>query len=145
MKIKLFDQGCMPTKASTGDWYDLYAAEDIWVKPCQGHEPCVTNIPLGIAMQLPEGKYAMVAPRSSTPRKHGIMLAGSVGIIDNSYNGPEDQWMFPAISILEQGSIIRKGTRIAQFHLFDVGDELSFEEDSLEDNLNRGGFGTTGD
>lgn len=145
MKIKLFDPICMPTKASTGDWYDLVCAEDTWVAPQHGHEPVVTNIPLGVAMELPKNKYAMIVPRSSTAKKHGIILANNVGIIDNAYNGPNDQWQFPAVSLLPHGSIIRKGTRIAQFHLFDCGSEIEFEISDLEDNTNRGGFGTTGD
>lgn len=146
MKIKLFNPKCMPVKADTGDWYDLCVAEDIWVKPNNGHHKAeVTMIPLGIAAELPEGKFAIIAPRSSTAKRHGIILAGSIGIIDNEYNGPSDQWMFPAISLLEQGSIIQEGTRIAQFHLFDVMPDLEFEVSSLEENENRGGFGSTGE
>lgn len=141
MKIKLFEPECMPVKAEGGDWYDLKAAENMWVMPNR-EEPVM--IPLGVAMEIPEDMFAMVVPRSSTPKKHGILMANSVGIIDSAYNGPCDQWYFPAITTRKRGSLIKKGTRIAQFHLFKKNPEIEFEESDLEHNTNRGGFGSTG-
>lgn len=40
----------------------------------------------GISLSMPQGMYAEVVPRSSMA-KSGYMLANSVGIIDNTYNG----------------------------------------------------------
>ena len=49
------------TKIDKGDWIDLCAAENVL---CKENE--VTLIPLGVAMKLPEGYEAHLAPRSST-------------------------------------------------------------------------------
>lgn len=65
---------------NTGDWIDLRAAEDVSMIGGQ-----FKLIPLGVAMELPEGYEALVAPRSSTFKNLGILLANSIGIIDESY------------------------------------------------------------
>ncbi len=145
IKIKLFNDGCLPTKAQTGDWYDLVAAEDVWVPANTGNVSSIVKIPLGVAMDIPDDKFAVVASRSSTAPKYGILMAGGIGVIDSAYDGPGDQWFFPAISILAKGSFIKEGTRIAQFHLFDKQEPIRFEESDLKHNLNRGGFGSTGE
>ena len=41
-------------------------------------------------MRLPQGYEAIIAPRSSTFKKYGILQANSIGIIDNSYCGDDD-------------------------------------------------------
>ena len=146
VKIRVITDGCMPVRADGGDWYDLFCAEDVILPSCHshslGHEPIM--IPLGVAMEIPEDMCAIVAPRSSTPKKHGIIMANSLGVIDNMYKGPNDQWMFPAYSILARGGFLRKGTRIAQFTLIKKRD-IEFIEDDLVSNDNRGGFGSTGE
>ena len=48
---------------------------------------------LGVAMQLPEGYEAEIRPRSSTFKKYGLIQTNSVGTIDNSYKGDNDEWM----------------------------------------------------
>lgn len=145
IKVKLFNEGCMPVKTQTGDWYDLVAAEDVWVPANTGNVSSVVKIPLGIAMDIPDDKFAVVAARSSTAPKYGILMAGGIGVIDSAYNGPDDQWFFPAVSILANGSRIKAGTRIAQFHLFDKQEPIHFEKSDLIYNSNRGGFGSTGE
>ena len=51
-------------------------------------------IPLGIAMKLPKGYEAHVVPRSSTFKNFGILQTNSMGIIDETYCGDNDQWFF---------------------------------------------------
>ena len=90
----------------------------------------------------------------SAAKKLGIMLANSIGIIDNSYGGNDDQWMFPAVTLRK--TAIALNTRLCQFRiqlsqkatmwqkikwLFASGIEL-VEVDHL-DSDNRGGFGST--
>ena len=62
------------------DWIDLRCAskEDIVLKAGE-----FKLIPLGVAMELPEGYEAHVVPRSSTFKNFGINQTISVGIIDN--------------------------------------------------------------
>ncbi len=121
-----------------GDWVDLYCAEDISLKA--GEFKLISQ---GISMQLPPGYEAILAPRSSTFKKYGILQANSIGVIDNSYCGDEDIWCFPAYATRDVE--IQKGTRICQFRIQKKQPYLIFNSvSSLGDN-NRGGFGSTGD
>lgn len=128
------------------DWIDLRCAEDTFI-PLGS----VAYINLGISMQLPEGYEAHVAPRSSTPKKFGIVCANSFGIIDNSYCGDNDVWKFPAICIEgnstkngEFGTLIHKNDRICQFRIFEKQPTIQFKEVETLGNTDRGGFGSTG-
>lgn len=80
------------------DWIDLRAAEHIVMKAGE-----FKLIPLGIAMQVPDGYEAHVVPRSSTYKNYGILQTNSMGIIDESYCGDNDQWFFPALAMREIG------------------------------------------
>ena len=168
IKIKVLTEGCMPQISESGDWIDLRAAKDIEIQAPQAgiqyqknNEKYrdviipVTYIPLGVAMELPKGFEAIIASRSSGPKKLKIFIPNGKGIVDNVYNGNDDQWHYVA-SPMETVSI-KKGDRICQFRiqlsqkatfwqklkwLFSSGIEL-VEVDSLN-NEARGGFGSTG-
>lgn len=120
-----------------GDWIDLFTPIEINMARNE-----FRMIPLGVAMELPKGYEALVVPRSSTFKRYGIILVNSIGVIDESYNGDNDYWMFPAYSLL--GSFIPEGSRIAQFRIIKHQPEIEFEEVETLDNENRGGFGSTG-
>lgn len=120
-----------------GDWIDLRAAEDVDMTAGD-----YFLIPLGVSMKLPEGYEAHVVPRSSTFKKWGIIQANHMGIIDNSYSGDEDQWHFPAIAL--RTTHIHKNDRICQFKLVKNQEPIEFLEVDHLDNINRGGFGSTG-
>lgn len=124
-------------KLSVGDWIDLRAAEDVTMKAGE-----YQMIPLGIAMELPKGYEALVAPRSSTFRKYGVLLANSVGIIDESYKGDRDEWNFLAYAVRD--TIIPKNERICQFRIIKHQPSICFEEVRFLGNANRGGIGSTG-
>ena len=162
----------LPEISKKGDWIDLRASVTTRFKAPQagtlksrnvdGQQEKYRNvtfdlqyIPLGVAMKLPEGFEAHILPRSSTPKGMGIMCAISMGIIDNSYSGNDDEWKFPAIAIRD--TTISEGERICQFRiclsqkatlwqrikwLFSSGIEI-IETDELSSE-NRGGFGSTG-
>ena len=67
IKIKYFRNVHKIEKLEVGDWIDLRAAEDVDMKAGE-----YKMFPLGVAMQLPKGYEAIVAPRSSTFKKYGI-------------------------------------------------------------------------
>ena len=138
IKIKYFTDIEKVEQISVGDWIDLRAAEDVSMVVGD-----FKLIPLGIAMQLPEGYEAHVVPRSSTYKKWKIIQANHMGVIDESYCGDNDQWMFPAIAL--ENTIIHKGDRICQFRIIEHQPELRFVEVSKLCNEDRGGFGSTGD
>ena len=119
-----------------GDWIDLYAAETVDMK--QGEHKLIH---LGVAMKLPEGYEAHLVPRSSTYKKWGIIQANHVGIIDNSYSGPNDWWMLSAIAMRD--TTIHAGDKICQFRIVERQPPIKFVEGKMEGE-DRGGFGSTG-
>lgn len=52
-------------------------------------------VSLGFSLKLPEGYMAKLYPRSSTFKTWGIIQTNHVAIIDNSYCGNEDVYMYP--------------------------------------------------
>lgn len=121
-----------------GDWVDLRVAEDTHLKPNE-----FKLIPLGVAMCLPPSYEALVIPRSSTFKKYGIIQANSIGLIDETYCGDNDQWHFPAYATREV--LIPKNTRICQFRIIEHQPLLEFIETKQLSNDDRGGFGSTGE
>ena len=137
IRIKYFRNIQRIERFNVGDWIDLRAAEDVSMKAGE-----IKLIPLGVAMELPEGYEALVAPRSSTPKKFGIMCANSIGIIDESYKGDNDEWHFPAYAIRDTN--ICKNERICQFRIIEHQPLIQLKEVDHLGNANRGGFGSTG-
>ena len=125
------------TQLSIGDWTDLRAAETVELQAGE-----YKLIPLGVAMELPTGYEAIVAPRSSTFKHHGILLANSIGVIDNSYCGDGDEWNFLAYATRDV--VIRKNERICQFRIQKNQPKVKFEVVESLDNDDRGGIGSTG-
>lgn len=124
-------------KIDVGDWIDLRASQDVDLDPFE-----FSLIPLGVSIELPKGWEAHVVPRSSTFKKFGVIQTNHMGIIDSSYNGDDDQWMFPALAIRKTS--IKKGDRICQFRITENQPDIVFHEVDFLGNKNRGGFGSTG-
>ena len=122
---------------NVGDWIDLRAAEEVELKAGE-----YKLIPLGVAMELPQGYEALVAPRSSTFKKLGIMMGNSLGIIDESYKGDNDEWHFPAYAVRD--TVIHKNERICQFRIISHQPLIHLKEVESLGNKDRGGFGSTG-
>jgi dUTP pyrophosphatase len=162
----------LPEITSKGDWIDLRSSDTVSLEAPQaatlkrhkleGMEVAhrdvrfdSTLIGLGVAMQLPDGFEAIVAPRSSTYKHFHIIEANHIGIIDNSYCGNNDEWKFPAIALKD--TVIMEGERICQFRIqlsqkATVWQKLKWllcsgvkivEVESL-DGDDRKGFGSTG-
>ena len=119
------------------DWIDLRAAETIELKAGK-----FKLIPLGVAMQLPQGYEAHVVPRSSTFKNFGIIQTNSQGVIDNSYSGDNDQWFFPAYALRD--TVININDRICQFRIVENQPKINFVECDVLDGIDRGGHGSTG-
>lgn len=138
IKVKYFDKEIDKLeKIAKGDLIDLRSAETVEMK-----EGEYRLIKLGIGIKLPKGFEAHVYPRSSTFKNFGIILANSVGIIDNSYCGDDDQWCFPAIALRD--TVIHKNDRICQFRIMENQPELEFIEVDKLDDVSRNGIGSTG-
>lgn len=139
IKIKYFDEDIEKLEYIDGksDWIDLRAAEDVDLKKGE-----FKLISLGVAMELPNGFEAHIVPRSSTFKNFGIIQTNHCGVIDNSYCGDSDLWMFPAYAIRD--TVIHKNDRICQFRIMRNQPEIIFEDVKQLKGKDRGGFGSTG-
>ena len=139
IKIKYFSDKIekLTYIAGKSDWIDLRAAEDIVMK--QGE---FKLIPLGIAMELPKGYEAHVVPRSSTYKNFGIIQTNHMGVIDESYCGPNDWFYMPAYALRD--TVIHVNDRICQFRIEKHQPIIGFEEVDHLNGEDRGGIGSTG-
>ncbi len=96
----------------------------------------------GLVVCTPENHALILASRSSNSKK-GIMLANSIGIIDEDYCGPEDELKLAIHNIFDKPYLVEKGERIAQGMFVPIS-KATFNEVTELTNKNRGGFGTTG-
>ena len=127
------------TKYSAG--YDVEAAEDVIVpafKP--GQAP--TLVKTGLKAYMPEDEYLMLCNRSSNPKKKGLVMANSIGIIDSDYyENPDNDghFMFAFFNIKAEDIEIKKGDVIGQaiFQKY-----LTVDNDKAEGER-VGGFGST--
>lgn len=127
------------TAASAG--YDFVVAEDIVIPPyvslmseinapeCQpvtlaemaaltkrtGAKP--TLVSTGVKCHLPTDMYLELSVRSSTPLKHWLIMANSIGIIDADYcNNPDNEGeiFFQMINLSPFPIQLKKGDKIGQ-------------------------------
>lgn len=125
MKLKIYyksvDENIQPVVLKDGEWFDLMAAEDhTFSAPHNAYNTRITQydsykISLGIAMSLPVGIEAILAPRSSLFEKKGLELVNSIGVIDSTYSGNSDIWN--AYLKASRDCVVTKGERIVQFRL----------------------------
>lgn len=97
---------------------------------------------LGFAMELGKGYEAHIIPRSSTFAKKGLILTNSVGLIDSSYCGDEDEWV--AVFYATRPGSIKVHDRLVQMTIQKSNPNVDFEEVDSLNNPNRGGYGSTG-
>ena len=121
---------------SHGNFIDLRAAKNYDYKAGDSF-----LIDLGVSIELEEGYWAQIVPRSSTFTKYGIIQTNSFGVIDNSYCGPDDIWKMPVYAIRD-GSI-KANDRVCQFRVVKDDPVIICSVETLT-GKNRGGFGSTG-
>lgn len=155
--IKYFKDGGAYNKLKyTGDWVDVHACQGFQVynealgkfedipslsSCCVVKRDTLVKIPLGFALQLPEGYEAIVKPRSSLSKNTGLIFATS-GVIDEGYCGDNDQWF--VVAYATRNATIYTGERIAQFRIQLKQPKLEFVEVEKLGNKDRGGHGSTG-
>ena len=151
----------LPQILDKGEWIDLRCAKKTTlIGPMKQKESNAitfnnTMIPLGIAMSLPDGFEAIISPRSSTYKHYGVIQSNSIGVIDNSYSGNNDEWQFPVIAFKK--TTIPLGDRVCQFRIqlsqkanilqklkWLFTNKIKIEVVESLTNDDRGGFGSTG-
>ena len=136
LKIKYFNNAKRLEKISKGNWIDVYANEDVFVIKNQSK-----TIPLGFALELPEGWEGHLAPRSSTFKKWGVIQTNSVGVIDNSYCGDNDIIKMPVYATRD--IVIPRNERIAKFRIVKNQPTLNIKYVTKMEDKDRGGFGSS--
>lgn len=127
------------TKYSAG--YDIEAAEDIVIPSFKkGMNP--TLVKTGLKAYMQDDEVMLLYNRSSNPKKKGLIMANSVGVIDKDYYGNPDNdghFMFAFYNIKEEDITIKKGEAIGQamFQKYLVTDDDDAQGERV------GGFGST--
>ena len=138
-KIKRIDKSLpLPTYQTAGSvGFDIYSREDMEIQP---HE--IALIPGNIIVETPQGYMLLVALRSSTPRKKGLIKPHGIGVIDNDYCGEGDEVKVQVYNNTDNVVKVDKGERVAQ-GIFVKVDKFEWEETNTMGKT-RGGFGSTG-
>ena len=127
------------TKHAAG--YDFEAAEDITIESFKlGDAPAFVKT--GIKAYMEDDEYLMLANRSSNPKKKGLIMANSVGIIDKDYyNNPDNDGhiMFTYYNFKSEPVSIKKGEVIGQ----GIFMKYLISDDDVAEGERTGGFGST--
>ena len=120
--------------------YDLKVAERTLIAPGE-----IKLVPTGVKAYMQPGEVLYLYDRSSNPRKKGLVLINSVGVIDKDYyNNPDNEGhMFMQMrNFTDEEVVIEKGERVVQgvFMPFLVADG----DENQEKEERTGGFGSTG-
>ena len=121
--------------------YDIEAAEDI-VVPSFKKGMAPTLVKTGIKAYMEDDEVLLLYNRSSNPKKKGLILANSVGVIDKDYYGNEDNdghIMFAFFNIKDEDIEIKKGDAIGQ----GVFQKFLLVDDDTAEGVRVGGFGST--
>lgn len=127
------------TKYSAG--YDIEAAEDVIIPSFKkGMKP--TLVKTGLKAYMQDDEVLLLYNRSSNPKKKGLILANSVGVIDKDYyENPDNDGhiMFAFYNIKEEDIIIKKGEAIGQA----IFQKYLITDDDVAEGKRMGGFGST--
>lgn len=118
--------------------YDLKVAETTKIEPGE-----IVLVPTGVKAYMQPGEVLYLYDRSSNPRKKGLVLINSVGVIDGDYYGnPNNEGhIFAQMQNITQEPVtLEIGERIVQAvfapYLVADGDQA--------EGVRSGGFGSTG-
>lgn len=130
-----------PTRAYKGDaGYDLYAFNQYIIKPGE-----TIKVATGIILEIPEGYYMEIVPRSGISYKTMLRIANSPGIIDSGYRGEVMVLMNNISTDPFNIYTINRGDKIAQMILrklesYDLQEVEVLSESERSDR----GFGSSG-
>ncbi|KAH6785585.1 hypothetical protein C2S51_038040 [Perilla frutescens var. frutescens] len=137
MRVKrLSEKAVLPSRASPlSAGYDLSSAAETKV-PARGK----ALVPTDLAIAVPQGTYARIAPRSGLAWKHSIDVGA--GVVDADYRGPVGVILFNHSDVDFQ---VKAGDRIAQLIIEKIVTPEVTEADDLDSTARGcGGFGSTG-
>ena len=135
---KLHKNARIDAPAKPGDvGHDVYAMETVRLEP-----GCRYAMPLGVALEFPNGYGAFVEQRSGQARHKGILTIGNV--IDASYRGE-----IHAIIVNTSNDytiVVNEGEKIAQvvFHKCFTVNNINYVDELSNTERGDKGFGSTG-
>ncbi len=140
VKIKRIDKSLpLPVYETSGSvGFDILAREDTEIAPKE-----IGLIPSNLIVEVPKKYMLVVASRSSTPRKKGLLPPHGIGIIDHDYCGSEDEIKVLVYNFLDRNVQVKRGEKIAQ-GVFVRIDKFEWKETDEISKKTRGGFGSTG-
>lgn len=133
---KLHEHAQLPTRGSThAIGADLRCVEAFTLQPLERK-----LVPTGLAVEIHEGYYGRVAPRSGLAVKHGIDTLA--GVIDSDYRGEVRVLL---INFHNEPVSFQAGERIAQL-IIEKAEAVDYEwaEELTDTTRGAGGFGSSG-
>jgi len=118
--------------------FDFLARENTTIAP-----GAIGLVPGNVIVKVPIGYALLVLPRSSMPKKKGLICPHSLGLIDHDYHGEKDEIFVQVQNVTESPVTVERGERIAQ-GLFVKIEKAELTEVDSHGAATRGGFGSTG-
>lgn len=118
--------------------YDLKASQEVTIEPGE-----IALVQTGVKAYMQTDEVLYLYDRSSNPRKRGLVLINSVGVIDHDYyNNPSNEGLIMAQfkNITDKPVTIKTGDRIVQA----VFAKYLITDDDKANGARTGGFGSTG-
>ena len=139
VNIKRIDSDLpLPSYATGGSvGFDIVCRQDLEIAPRS-----LGLIPGNVIVQTPPGYMLVLALRSSTPRRKGLMIPHGIGIIDQDYCGAGDELLVQVYNFRAEAVTVRRGERVAQGIFVPIMRAEWREVDEV--GVGRGGFGSTG-
>ena len=140
VRIKRIDPTLpLPQYATAGAVaFDLCARTTVTIAPQE-----TARVPCNVVIEVPPGYALIVASRSSTPVRKGLLKANGIGIIDQDYCGDTDEIQALFLNVSGAPVTVARGERIAQALLIPTP-RITWEEVTQFGGDDRGGFGSTG-
>lgn len=133
------DESLLPKRETTlAAGYDLRAAETVTLAPGE-----IKLVPTGVKAYMHASEVLYLYDRSSNPRKKGLVLINSVGVIDGDYYGNpgnEGHIFAQMRNITEETVVVEAGERIVQA----VFAPFLLADGDVATGQRTGGFGSTG-
>lgn len=135
---KIRSNAVLPSYAHIDDaGMDVFSSIEKRIEPGE-----VALIPIGVAVEIPNGFEIQIRPKSGLALKYGITILNTPGTIDSGYRGEI------GVIIINHGKktfLVTEGMKIAQMVLCKY-ERIQFVESDLltETERNAGGFGSTG-
>ena len=118
--------------------FDIISRETLTIQPSE-----IGLIPGNVIVKIPEGYALLLAPRSSQPRKKGLMFPHSIGVIDQDFHGEKDELLVQVFNFTKEPVIVERGERVGQGFFVKI-ERAEWNEVESHGAQTRGGFGTTG-